>query len=169
MDQRTLQDIQNLVDIEAIKQLKARYCKYADSGEHPDEFAELFTETAVLDEGDDGIYTGRDSIREMYKAIWPYFKLNQHLVLNPVIEVSGDSAQGDWRLLQLCTTIHPDGDRAFWACGYYEDRYRRCEGQWKFEHVKARVHFCCDHADGWGKAPWGELLPAEAMETLGLS
>ncbi len=42
MDQGTLEDIQRLLDIEAIKQLKARYCKYADSGEHPDEFADLF-------------------------------------------------------------------------------------------------------------------------------
>lgn len=168
MDQRDLQDLRRLVDIEAIKQLKARYCQYADSGEHPNEFAELFTETAILDEGEDGIYTGRDSIRQMYLALWPYFKLNQHLVLNPIIDVSGDEARGDWRLLQLCTTEHPEGDKAFWACGFYKEKYRRVGEQWKFEHVEARVHFCCDYAEGWAKAPWGKLLPAEARTALGL-
>jgi hypothetical protein len=168
MNKDTLHDIYRLVDIEAIKQLKAQYCRYADSGTQADEFAELFTPSGILDEGDDGVYSGRDSIREMYKAIWPYFKMNQHLVLNPIIEISGDEARGDWRLLQLCTTVHPEGDRAFWACGYYKERYRRDDGQWKFDHFEARVDFCCDHADGWGKAPWGELLPAAAMAALGL-
>lgn len=168
MDKDALQAVYQLLDIEAIKLLKARYCQYADSGTQADEFASLFTPTATLDEGDDGVYIGRDSICKMYNDVWPYFKLNQHLVLNPIIEVDGDKARGDWRLLQLCTTVHPQGDRAFWACGYYKERYLRVEGHWMFEHVEARVHFCCDHEQGWGKAPWGELLPEEAMSALGL-
>lgn len=161
-----MRNIQNLLDIEAIKQLKARYCKYADSGEHADDFAELFTENAVLDEGEDGIFTGRDSIREMYRTVWPFFKLNQHLVFSPIIEVAGERACGEWRLLQLCTTRHPGGDKAFWACGFYKERYVRSGDQWQFEHVEARAHFCCDYADGWAQAPWAQLLPPAAIAAL---
>ena len=164
-----MQKVQRLLDIEAIKQLKARYCNYADSRTNPDEFAELFTEHAILDEGEDGIFTGRESIRQMYLVVSPFFKLNQHLVFSPMIEVTGDAATGEWRLLQLCTTEHPEGDRAFWACGYYKEQYVRVGEQWKFEHVEARVHFCCDYAEGWAKAPWGQLLPVEAMSALGLN
>lgn len=168
MNEGVTGDIQRLLDIEAIKQLKARYCKYADSGEHADEFAELFTEYAVLDEGDDGVFAGRDSIRQMYLTVWPFFKLNQHLVFNPIIELGDDEATGEWRLLQLCTTRHPDGDKAFWACGFYKERYVRVRSDWKFEHVEARVHFCCDYVDGWAEAPRLNPLPAEVMAVLGL-
>ena len=169
MEKIAMQQIRQLLDIEAIKQLKARYCKYADSLKNADEFADLFTEHAILDEGEDGIFTGRENIRQMYLLLSPFFKLNQHLVFSPIIDISGDTATGEWRLLQLCTTGHPEGDRAFWACGYYKEQYRRVGELWKFEHVEARVHFCCDYADGWAKAPWGELLPTEARDVLGLN
>lgn len=168
MEQATLNQIQQLLDIENIKKLKARYCNYADSGKNADEFAALFAEHAILDEGDDGIFSGRENIRQMYRSVSPYFKLNQHLVFSPIIDVSGDVATGEWRLLQLCTTEHPEGDRAFWACGFYKERYLRVGEQWQFEHVEARVHFCCDYAEGWAKAPWGELLPVKARSALGL-
>lgn len=169
MEQANMQQIQQLIDIEAIKQLKARYCKYADTLKNPDEFADLFMEHAILDEGDDGVFSGRDSICQMYTMIAPFFKLNQHLVMSPIIEVSGDTATGEWRLLQLCTTEHPEGDRAFWACGYYKEQYRRVGEEWKFEHVEARAHFCCDYAEGWARSPLGELLSAEAKDALGLN
>jgi hypothetical protein len=170
MNNETLtENIQLLLDIEAIKKLKARYCKYADSGENPNEFTHLFTENAVLDESDDGVFCGRDNILDMYKKIAPLFKLNQHLVLSPIIDIDGKKATGEWRLLQLCTTSHPEGDKAFWACGYYKERYVKVDSQWYFEHVEARVHFCCDYDDGWAKAPFVELLSAEAMSALGLT
>lgn len=168
MEQATLKQIQQLIDIEAIKKLKARYCNYADSGQNADEFADLFTEHAILDEGEDGVFSGREAIRQMYISLWPFFKLNQHLVFSPVIDIAGATATGEWRLLQLCTTVHPEGDRAFWASGYYKERYLHVGDQWKFDHVEARVHFCCDYADGWAKAPWGELFSAEARSVLGL-
>ena len=162
-------ELQVLLDIEAIKQLKARYCKYADSGKNADDFANLFTGDAVLDEGPDGVFSGRAAIRQMYIDLWPYFKLNQHLVLNPIIEVDGDRASGEWRLFQTLTTIHPDGDRAFWAVGQYDENYLRVNGDWRFDHVKVVTHFCCDYDEGWAKSPFGQLLPAAAMEALGLA
>lgn len=154
------QQLQYLLDLEAIKQLKARYCQLADSGKKPDEFTELFIEDAVLDEGEDGVFVGRENIRAMYKNVAPLFKLNQHLVFNPLIAIDNNSAAGEWRLLQLCTTGHPDGDKAFWACGYYKERYIKIESAWLFAHVEARVHFCCPYEEGWAKTPFGELLPA---------
>jgi hypothetical protein len=160
--------VKTLWDIEQIKKLKAQYCQYADSGEHADEFAELFLSDAVLDEGDDGVFQGREEIREMYKKIWPYFSLNQHLVFNPIIDIEGQAATGDWRLMQLCSTKHADGDKAFWAVGYYREKYTKIADRWFFAHVMARVHFCCPYEDGWAKTPFGELLSPQAMQELGL-
>ena len=161
--------IKTLWDIEQIKKLKAQYCQYADSGEHAGEFAGLFMPDAVLDEGDDGVFKGREEIYQMYEKIWPYLSLNQHLVFNPIIDVDGQTASGDWRLLQLCTTKHAGGDKAFWAAGYYRDKYKKIENQWFFSHVIARVHFCCPYEDGWAKTPFGEILSPEALQELGLA
>jgi len=149
--------LQYLEDIEAIKQLKALYCKYADTGEHADEFAALFTEDAILDEGDDGVFSGRHAIRDMYRQVWSFITLNQHLVLSPIIDVDGDTARGEWRLLQLFTTRQDDGDKAFWACGEYQDVYVKNDGRWRFKRVQACVHFCCPYEDGWAKTPFSEL------------
>jgi len=160
--------VQELRDIEAIKRLKACYCQYADSGEHPQEFAGLFTEDAILDEGEDGIFEGRDAIAQMYREVWPYFKLNQHLVLNPIIVVDGDHATGSWRLIQYMTTIHSEGDRAFLAVGGYDERYIKQQDVWRFQRVHARVHFCCDATQGWAQEPFAPLLSPDAMAALGL-
>lgn len=164
----TVPNIQELQDIEAIKRLKAYYCQYADSGEHPEEFASLFTKDATLDEGEDGIFEGRDAIAQMYRDIWPYFRLNQHLVLNPIVEVDGLHATGHWRLVQYMTTIHPEGDKAFLAVGGYVERYLKERGVWRFQHVHARVHFCCDATKGWAREPFATLLSPDAMAALGL-
>lgn len=161
--------LETLWDIEQIKKLKAQYCLYADSGDHADEFAGLFLPDAVLDEGEDGVFTGREEIRQMYKKIWPYFSLNQHLVFNPIIDINGDTATGNWRLMQLCSTKHEDGDKAFWAVGYYREKYTKVEDRWFFCHVLARVHFCCPYEDGWAKTPFGKLLSTEALQELGLA
>jgi hypothetical protein len=165
----TVPDVEELQNIEAIKRLKAYYCHYADSGRHSEEFANLFTENAVLDEGEDGVFKGRPAIAKMYQDLWPYLRLNQHLVVNPIIHVEGDKATGQWRLIQYMTTIHPERDRAYFAVGEYREEYVKDGGVWRFQHVNAKVHFCCDASADWATEPFAELLPPEALAALGLS
>ena len=158
-----------LCDIEAIKQLKALYCYFADSGQDAEAFADLFTEDGVLDEGDDGIFKGRAAIVKMYKSIWPYLRMNQHLVMNPVIEINGLQATGNWKLLQFMTTRDPEGDRALMAAGYYNERYVKVEGAWRFQHVSAGVHFCCDAASGWATEPFAAMFSEPISAELGIA
>ena len=158
--------LQLLEDREAIRQLKALYCLYADQPgpEYADRFAGLFVEDAEIDEGEElGVLRGRENIRQAHRIFWQHLRLNQHLAFNPVIEVRGDEASGHWQYLHLATTIFPDGDRAFWSCGTYEERYTRREGRWKIQHVKARDHFTCPYEDGWARTPHAPLLPAEVI------
>lgn len=157
-----------LCDIHAIKQLKAYYCHYADSGQHAEAFSQLFTEDAILDEGEDGVFSGRSAIFEMYQSLWPHLRMNQHLVLNPIIELDGTTATGNWRLLQLMTTINPEGDRALVAAGYYDEKYVKIDGVWLFQHIAARVHFCCDAARGWSQEPFAPVFSDEVLAALGL-
>ncbi|MCG8369444.1 MAG: nuclear transport factor 2 family protein [Proteobacteria bacterium] len=160
--------LQHIEDIDAIRRLKSRYCLYADDPRKGAEFADLFTDDAVLDEGEDlMVVHGRRRIRAMHAALWPCLRLNQHFAFSPVIEIDGDDATGHWRLLQISTVVTDDGDeKAFWSCGWYEENYVRESGIWKIRHVVARVHFSCPYEDGWAKTPFGEFLSAEALDRI---
>src|SRR5260370_30256692 len=88
-----------LEDIEAIKQLKALYCKYCDGGwagptHDYDKIAALFTEDAVTD-GTAGRTQGRENIRRLYKS-YQASPLAFHRLTNPIIEAAGDRASGNW-------------------------------------------------------------------------
>ena len=63
------QQVARLAAIEDIKQMKARYCHYADHGYDPDGLASLFVEDAHWDGGQFGVYEGREAIREFFTGI----------------------------------------------------------------------------------------------------
>ena len=56
--------IRRLEDLEAIKQLKARYAAYCDANYDADALADLFTSDAVWDGGMLGRSEGREAIRQ---------------------------------------------------------------------------------------------------------
>jgi hypothetical protein len=160
--------LQRVEAVDAIRQLKARYCQFADDPQSAREFADLFLENAVLDEGEDFmILHGREEIFRMHLQTWKHIRLNQHFALCPVIEVDGDRASGYWKLLQLITTRSAEApDQAFWACGWYQEQYVHTPQGWKFQHVEARVHFNSPYEDGWAKNPMAELLPQATVEAV---
>ena len=154
--------------IEAIKQLKAKYCYFADAKEYAREFANLFLEDAVLDEGEDFmVLKGKAEIYRMHQATSQHIKLNQHLVMSPNIEVDGHTAKGQWRLLQLIHTnsLNSDG-KAFWACGWYDEEYQLTDDGWKFKRVSARLHFCTEYKNGWGQSLFDEVLSEQAISEI---
>ncbi len=67
-----------LEDIEAIRQLKARYCLYVDQRNERGRVS-LFTEDAVWESDKFGIHEGREAIRTLFRGI-PSF-LNFHAPL----------------------------------------------------------------------------------------
>jgi len=160
--------LRSLEDLTAIQQLKAQYCLFADDVDKAQEFADLFTADAVLDEGEEFMMLhGSDEILAMHHALWPHFKLNQHFAFSPIIELDGDQATGHWRLFQLTTVAGDYGvDKAFWSCGWYDEKYLRINGRWKIREVVARVHFACPYEDGWAKTPFGEFLSREVLDTV---
>ena len=148
--------IQRLEDIEAIKQLKAEYCAYCDDGYNPDAIAKLYTEDAVWDGGESlGRCDGREAIREFFQGAPKMISFAIHNVLNPRIEVHGDTATGVWYLLQPMTTAPKN--EAVWLTAVYHDRYRKVGGTWMFEHVEIEVRFMSPHEEGWAKTPLLEL------------
>ena len=151
----TLEDrIRRLEDIEAIKQLKADYCAACDDDYEPDTLAGFFCEDAVWDGHAFGRFEGRQAIRDFFAGAPGVFSFASHNVMNPKIEVEGDTATGRWYLIQPCTAR---GEQALWLCATYRDRYRREADRWRFAHVDIEVRFLSPHEDGWAKTPFLEL------------
>ena len=150
MSQQSLeQRIKALEDIEEIKRLKRRYCAYCDDNYQADALADLFVPEAIWDGGERGRAEGREEIRKFFQQASQRLPFAIHMVLNPIIEVHGDNANGTWYLFQPCTFA--DGNRAVWGSARYDEEYIRVDGQWKFRNLKLTSHFWTPFEEGWVK------------------
>ena len=132
-----LKRITRLEDIEAIKQLKARYCEICDHENYdPDAMANLFTEDGTWDGGGVGKAEGREAIRKLFAGFPERIDRAQHIVVNPLIEVDGNQAHGVWYLISAMT--QSDGTKSKWpgSAGRYHEDYVKQNGEWKFRQVR---------------------------------
>jgi SnoaL-like domain len=142
--------VRRLEDIEAVKQLKARYCAYCDAGYDADGIAGLFTSDGVWDGGRTfGRAEGREEIRRHFRGAGDRLSIARHQVMNPIIEVDGDVATGHWLLFQPCT----DGrtGRALWLAATYADTYRRTDDGWRIAELTIDVAFFTPFDKGWAE------------------
>lgn len=152
IDDDTARLVRRLADIEAIRQLKHRYCGLCDDGYDADPLAELFTEDAVWDGGPIGAHHGREAIRAFFRGSSARVPFALHLVTNPIIDVDGDAATGRWYLWEPLAYAFPDGERAYWMSARYDDRYRRTAQGWKFERVAITMKMLAPYDEGWAPA-----------------
>lgn len=132
-------EIEHLRAAEGIRTTIMNYTLAHDRGQS-DLVADLFTEDATLEisgygERLDTVLTGREAIRDMYRALDgkhdgppPY----KHVVTNNRIEIDGDDAIAitylDWG--GPPTDQGPGG-------GLYHERLKRCpDGRWRFSHKR---------------------------------
>lgn len=147
--------VRRLEDIEEIRVLKARYCERCDADYDPDGLAALFTEDAVWDGGNTfGVARGREAIRRHFQGASSRVAIARHQVMNPIIDVDGDTASGHWLLFQPCTNAGVDGDGrrtddAVWLAATYADTYRREDGRWLISGTTIDVAFFTPFDVGW--------------------
>jgi hypothetical protein len=131
---------------EAIRNVKARYCRYLDSKDW-DGLASIFTQDMVLDVQEDTgqpPFEGRDAALATIRWSVEHAK-TAHQIHFSEIEIDSDEAQ----------VITPMQDRVVWApgksplpgvgsitgYGHYRERYVRQDGVWKIAHLKlTRLH-----------------------------
>ena len=140
--------LQALEDVEEVKRLKARYCTLCDAPFDADALAELFAEDAVWEADDIGRFEGREAIRGFFQNITERLTFAVHYVMNPVIDVEGDTARGSWYLWEPGTVR---GQNAIWISGSYQDEYQRVDGRWQFKHVHLSWFFRASVEEGWAK------------------
>jgi uncharacterized protein (TIGR02246 family) len=134
--------IQGLEDIEAIRQLKARYCQACDDDHNPDRVAALFVEDGLW-EGNTGVHArGHHAIRQFMAGVRGSgrMRISAHMVTNPIITVTGDTAVGHWRLLMLYTGRTAAGAPQYHRIiGFYDEEYVRVDGHWLFQTLRVTV------------------------------
>ena len=153
--QELLNKVLWLVDIEEIKQLKARYAAACDDNYNTDLLAPLFTEDAIWDGGMMGYAKTREGIREFFENASNLVGFAVHGITNPIIEIDGDTATGHWYLDQPMAMKGTDA--CYWYCAQYRDKYVRTEDGWKFTHVKLIARAFTPYDVGFGKQLLADL------------
>ena len=129
---------EDLVEIEAIKRLKYRYARLLDTKDF-DALNELFVKDATASySGGQLSYEGRDAIVGFLRtALGSTTMLTSHLVGQPEIELTGpDTASGTWALQDM--VIIAEQGTEIRGTAFYEDRYVKLGGSWKFLHTGYR-------------------------------
>ena len=134
--------VQELLAIEAIKRLKARYFRYIDTKRF-EEWSRLFTADAVLTM-DIGITTwggdpapapaleGREAILAQVRRSFPNTLTVHHGHMPEIDIIDEDHATGIWALADI---VENRGSFRTGA-GHYHEQYRRVDGEW----LIARLH-----------------------------
>lgn len=111
----------------AIRQLKHEYCLTIDTGRY-EEWVALFTDDGRFLQGTDESYAGHEELLQFVTERFdPLFESAAHVVTNPIIDVDGDAATGQWYITFLYETH--DGEVG-WSHARYEDVYRAVDGEW---------------------------------------
>ncbi len=142
-------------DVSEIKRLQRAYGYYLDAAQW-DAMADLFADDGTIEIGLDGVYVGKERIREYLHTLGgggvglARGELNEHLILQPVIDVAPDgrTALGRWRALIIAGQYHKT---ARWGEGPYENDYVKQNGVWKIQTLHWYQTFMVPYAGGWAK------------------
>jgi 3-phenylpropionate/cinnamic acid dioxygenase small subunit len=128
-------DLRQLFDLEEIKQLKARYCRFVD-GKEWEGFRTLFADDAVFDLEGMGQFDSAESFVAAVSSRNPESSRTVHQTHTPEISVNGDEATGIWPMYDFVDRIVDDGRKAFQGYGYYHETYRREDGTWRIASLR---------------------------------
>ena len=123
--------LQRLLDIEAIKQLKARYFRSMDRKQW-DDFGQVFARDAVLEVPEvDLVVNGREAIVAFVSGAVGAAQTVHHGHM-PEIELTGsDSARGTWAMFDYVEWDSSDADRVgLYGYGHYLEEYIREDDEW---------------------------------------
>lgn len=126
--------------IEDIRKLKALYAAHCDNGYDAEAIVTCFTEDCHWEGDGRGVYRGHDGLRELFKLSPKTYPYAAHLMTNPIIEVDGDKATGQWHLLEPCNTMHEGVNAGGILSSRYADEYKRIDGKWYISRMKVTHH-----------------------------
>ena len=126
-------DLQTISDYLSIRDLCARYNRYADLGDG-ENYALLFTEDAEFTIAGNRTYRGRREIAEACNAT----NVTVHITTDPLIEFHGDAARQRSRMIS-CYRAQDGSRNEFVATGWYVDELKRTPEGWRFHRRRAEL------------------------------
>ncbi len=137
-----MNNAQLLSDIHDIKALKYRYAYGANilDGNAGDlkAFAALFSDDASFDVGM-GEAIGPAQIEAMMKELTTQWHCAMHYMINPVIDVDGDTAKANFT--GLFAFVANEGEAPVWLSNIYTDTFTRTAAGWRFQSVRVAQAF----------------------------
>jgi 3-phenylpropionate/cinnamic acid dioxygenase small subunit len=126
-------DLQTISDYLSIRDLCARYNRYADVADG-ENYASLFTEDAEFHIVGNRIYRGHAEIAAACRAT----QVTGHITADPLIEFNGDTASQRSRIISAYRA--PDCSRnEFVATGWYIDELKRTPEGWRFHRRRVEL------------------------------
>lgn len=149
MDTQELEKrITRLEDLESIKQLKARYCEICDDDHNPERIVSVFSPDAVWEGRGIGRAEGHAAIRTLFQNFQKSISYSQHMVVNPIIAIDGETATGTWYFFGTFTFY--EGNQAKWQAARYVEDYVKLAGEWKIKHLRVKgPGMSADYETGW--------------------
>lgn len=136
--------IQQLIDREAIRDLRTLYAHHLD-GNNIQALSEVFSADAVVEvtvgkmEGIEAIKSGLQEAFALYdrdnRRSFPFM----HAITNHWIKLTGpDTAEGRCYLIDFETASKPDPNPLL-LLGLYADEYKRINGEWRITRTRLEV------------------------------
>jgi hypothetical protein len=133
-----------LEDRFSIINLKADYWRWADGGwdresHHAKNVAALFVEDGIFEVKGVLKAVGRAEIIELFDNFRERLPFMFHHGSSPTINVSGDTAQGEWHLIAMREKREQDErcTAEIYIVSYYNDEFVRTPDGWRFKHLLA--------------------------------
>ncbi len=178
----TLEELEKQVqlaeDIQEIEHLQKMYGYYFDTQQWQ-KIVDLFSDdTESVEIVDHGVLYGKKGVEKIYlntigamdrgpRQPWVAFIVMQ---IGAVIDVApdGKTAQGRWQTWLFESKPYGAYPRQEYLHGYYENKYVKENGKWKFSKLHWNNTFCSPVEDGWLNLPlmgWMPLPDADALPT----
>lgn len=128
-------------DLEAIKQLKARYFRYLDTKDW-EKYRQVFTDDVVIDVSGSGggVYRGIDVYMDYIHEHVAQLKTVHHGHMPEITLTSATTATGIWSMEDR--VAFPDG-RELNGQGHYFEQYLKHAGEWRIQEMaltRLRMH-----------------------------
>lgn len=131
---------EQLVDIEQIRQLKARYFRTMD-GKAWDDWEQVFCEDVTIDTTQDGapVVNGRKAFREFLPPILQNVKTVHHGHMSEIEITGAHTATGIWSMEDMLWWPEAEGGNHLWGTGWYHEEYRKdADGEWRIRKLVLR-------------------------------
>ncbi|MBN1177229.1 MAG: nuclear transport factor 2 family protein [Dehalococcoidales bacterium] len=165
MDLEELEEqVQLAEDIQEIEHLQKTYSYYFES-QNLQGIIDLFSDDAESVEiTDHGLFRGKEGVKRLYwdwiggggrprppmpGGIVRIFQFQGVINVDP----GGKTAKGRWNCLDLEARPYGGVFRNYWLHGYYENKYVKENGRWKFKKLHWNNTFWTPYESGWLRTP----------------